>query len=63
MKKSNHYLIRAKTLEIITQVYILRGGQREWAQELVSVVTNSEGIVKVKAIECIEEIIRHNQSH
>lgn len=44
-------------------MYFLRGAQREWVQELVSVVTNSEGVVKVKAIECIEEIIRHNQSH
>ena len=43
-------------------MYILRGSQREWAQELVSVVTNSEGVVKIKAIECIEEIFRHNQS-
>jgi hypothetical protein len=34
----------------------------EWAQELVSVVQNSEGIVRIKAIECIEEIFRHNQS-
>ncbi len=34
----------------------------EWAQELVSVVQNSEGIVRIKAIECIEEIFRHDQS-
>jgi hypothetical protein len=34
----------------------------EWAQELVSVVQNSEGIVRIKVIECIEEIFRHNQS-
>ena len=50
-KKSNHELIRAKALEITTQVYILRGGsQIEWAQEILGIVQNNEGIIKMKAI-------------